>query len=75
MIPFWAWSWLLMAVGLTGLYISGSRSKWGWCVSILSECLWIAYALDSGQPGFIVAAFAYIAVDARNFLNWHRRTV
>lgn len=69
-IPFWAWSYLLTAVGLVGLYAAGSKKSWGWLVGLGAQGLWIAYALVTGQYGFLISAFAYGFVYARNFRAW-----
>lgn len=70
LIPFWLWSWVLTAVGVFGLFVAGSKRKWGWSVGIGAQVLWVAYALDSGQYGFLVSAAAYGWVYTRNFLRW-----
>lgn len=71
MIPVW-WSILLTAVGVTGLWLAGRNSKWGWAVGLGAQGLWIAYAVATGQWGFLASAGAYGFVYARNFVRWHR---
>jgi hypothetical protein len=66
------WSWLLTAVGVTGLYLAGRKSKVGWAVGFGAQALWIAYAVATRQWGFIVSACAYGWVYARNWLRWRR---
>lgn len=70
-MPFWAWSWLLTAVGVTGLWVAGSRSKWGWAIGLGAQALWLTYAVVTGQYGFIVGCLFYGSMYARNFLKWH----
>ena len=70
MIPYEWWSWILMLVGVTGIFLTGRRIKWGWLISVLAECLWILYAIATGQYGFIVAAIAYGVIDLINFRRW-----
>lgn len=72
LIPFWAWSWLLTSVGITGLFLAGSKKKIGWALGIAVQVLWIAYALATEQLGFVVSALVYAGVYARNWLRWHR---
>ncbi|GGK38139.1 hypothetical protein GCM10010124_33700 [Pilimelia terevasa] len=60
------WSWLLTAVGVTGLYLAGRNSWTGWAVGLASQLLWLAYSVTTGQWGFLVSVFAYGAVHARN---------
>jgi hypothetical protein len=42
----------------------------GWAVAIANEALWIAYAVDTRQYGFIAGALLYMVVFARNWLRW-----
>lgn len=60
------WSYGLAAIGITGLLLAGSKRKVGWAIGFGAQILWIAYALATDQPGFLVSAFAYGFVYARN---------
>lgn len=64
------WSWLLTAVGVTGLYFAGRKRALGWAIGLSAQLLWLAYALSTRQYGFLVSAFAYGWVYARNFRAW-----
>lgn len=66
------WSWILAAVGVTGIFFVGRKTIWGWLILVVNECLWIAYAIITKQYGFIVAAIAYTIVYVRSFLHWRR---
>jgi hypothetical protein len=66
------WSWLLAAVGVTGIYFVGRKTIWGWLVLLINECIWIAYALATDQYGFIFMATAYSAVYVKSYLHWRR---
>lgn len=65
-----AWSWLLTAVGVFGLYLAGRRNRAGWAVGLGAQSLWLTYAITTRQWGFIVSAGAYGWVYARNWLRW-----
>lgn len=64
------WSWLLSAVGITGVYLAGERRRIGWAIGVGVQILWIAYACSTRQWGFIVAALGYGAMNLRNFRAW-----
>lgn len=64
------WSWLLGAVGTTGLFFLGKKNIWAWLVLIFNECLWLVYATVTRQFGFYLASAAYIAVYVKNFRTW-----
>jgi len=61
-----------MAVGVTGLWLAGRKSAAGWAIGLGAQVLWIAYAIVTRQWGFIVSAFAYGTVYARNWVRWRR---
>ncbi|NBR24091.1 MAG: hypothetical protein EBU08_10040 [Micrococcales bacterium] len=69
------WSWILAAVGVTGIYFVGRKTIWGWLVLLTNECIWIAYAFATDQYGFIFMATAYSAVYIRSYLHWRREEV
>ena len=64
------WSWSLTAVGVTGLWIAGRGYWWAWLIGLFAQVLWLTYALATKQYGFIVSAFAYGFVYARNAHHW-----
>ncbi len=68
----WWWSWLLMTVGIVGLYLSGSHKSTGWLIGLGAQVLWFTYALSTQQHGFMVSSLAYGSVYLRNYLRWRR---
>ena len=64
------WSWLLTAVGVTGLYFAGRKRSLGWAIGLGAQVLWVAYALTTDQYGFLVSAGAYGWIYAKNFRAW-----
>lgn len=66
----WWWSYLLMIVGVMGLWLAGRKSVWGWAVGLGAQGLWLVYAMVTQQWGFIVSALAYGWVYANNYLKW-----
>jgi hypothetical protein len=64
------WSWLLSAIGISGMVAIGYKKWWSFSILIVAECLWIAYSLSTKQYGFIMGATAYITVHAINMRRW-----
>jgi hypothetical protein len=64
------WSWVLAAIGVTGIFLVGRKTIWGWLILCVNECLWIAYALATDQYGFIAMAIAYAAVYIKSYIHW-----
>ncbi|MFJ4551092.1 hypothetical protein ACIP4X_18005 [Streptomyces sp. NPDC088817] len=57
-------------MGITGLYFAGRRRALGWAIGLGAQALWLVYAVTTHQWGFLVSAFAYGGVYAKNFLSW-----
>jgi len=68
------WSLTLTSVGVLGLWLAGQRNLYGWMVGLGAQLLWVVYAVDSGQYGFLVSAAAYGTVYGRNTARWLRET-
>ena len=68
------WSWLLTAVGVTGLYFAGRKRALGWGIGLSAQVLWVGYAISTEQYGFLASACAYGWVYAKNFLAWRRES-
>lgn len=68
----WWWSWLLASIGVTGLWVAGNKSQWGWIIGLSAQALWITYAIATSQWGFLFSAFAYGFVQARNLIKWRK---
>lgn len=66
------WSWLLAAIGVTGIFFVGKKTVWGWLILLSNEFIWIAYAITTKQYGFIISALAYAAVYIRSYIHWKR---
>lgn len=71
MIPQY-WSWLLAAIGVTGLWLAGSHRLIGWQIGLGVQTLWITYAIITQQWGFIASALAFGTVNLRNLIKWKR---
>jgi len=66
------WSWVLAAVGTTGIFFLGRKSIWAWLILIFNEILWTTYSLITHQYGFIVASVGYVIVYLRNYREWRK---
>jgi len=70
-----AWSWVLAAIGVTGIFFVGRKVIWAWLLLLFNELLWIIYAVTTKQYGFIVAALAYGVVYIRSYIHWSKDKV
>jgi hypothetical protein len=66
------WSYVLAAIGVTGIFFVGRKTIWGWLILCLNECLLIIYAVTTKQYGFIFAAIAYGIVYIKSYMLWRK---
>jgi nicotinamide riboside transporter PnuC len=69
------WSYILAAIGVTGIFFVGRKTIWGWHILLVNEALWITYAIITKQYGFILSAIAYAAVYVRSYIHWSKEPV
>lgn len=67
------WSYVLAPFGLAGMIMAGRKNRWGWMLSIFTQVLWVTYALNTAQYGFIIGSVSYGAVYLKNFLGWGKK--
>jgi len=59
------WSWALSSIGLLSLWQITKFDRKGFLTGLAVEVLWLWYAFDSKQWGFLPAAFVY------GWFYWH----
>jgi hypothetical protein len=64
------WSWGLSAIGVVGLLMVGHKNWRGYLVGIATECLWVAYSIQTRQYGFIFGSTVYISAYLFNINKW-----
>lgn len=67
------WSYVLAAVGITGLLIAARRPKIGWWFNIAAQMLWISYAIATRQWGFLGSSAGYTFAYIRLLRAAHRK--
>jgi hypothetical protein len=66
------WGWVLSSLGVLGMILAGKKRWEGWAIGLVSEGLWMVYAIVTHQLGFVLGALAYGGVFTKNLLSWKR---
>ena len=61
--------WGLVVGGVTGTFLAGLGARCGWLIMLGMQPLWIAYALVTGQYGFVLGSVAYAGAQVNGYLR------
>ena len=61
--------WLLVAGGVAGTFLAGVGRRWAWLILFGLQPVWIAYALATGQPGFVLGSLAHAGAQLNGWLR------
>jgi hypothetical protein len=68
------WTWLLTGLQVFALWGAGTKQRWGWLLGAAVQPPWIAYALLTGQLGFIPGCVISGVVQTYSFLRGQARS-
>ena len=71
MIESWV-QWVLATRNVGSAYLSGKRNKWGWALLVVTQLLFVAYAIATSQYGFLLQNVAMAAIGVVNYVKWMR---
>lgn len=63
------WPWLLTGLQVLALWAAGAQHRSGWLLGAAAQPPWIAYAILSGQLGFIPGCAVSAVVQVHAFLR------
>jgi len=69
-----AWvPWLLAFGNVLSALLVGRGKRSGWGVMMVTQPAFVAYALITGQPGFMLQNIAMQGIASKNYLTWSSR--
>jgi len=64
------WSFVLAALGIAQIILTGEKIRHGWLVGVLTSILWFIYGVTTQQYGFLISAVVFGVIHFRNWLSW-----
>jgi hypothetical protein len=61
--------WALVVGGVAGTFLAGAGVRCGWLILLGLQPVWIAYALVTGQYGFMLGSIAYAGAQVNGYLR------
>lgn len=64
------WSWILAALGIAQLIMTGRLMRSGWIVGLITSITWATFALVTGAYGFLVSSAVFASIHIYNWRKW-----
>lgn len=61
------------AVGLIGFYFTAKKQAFGWLIGIISQLMWVVYALQVHDLQILFPSAVYTGVYIYCFVSWVRK--
>ena len=71
-MQYYGFDWLAMVCGLSGMYLLGSKSKYGFVFFMISSSSWITVGIFVNSLPLICGSSISFILQIRGLLNWHR---
>lgn len=71
MMKYYGFDWLAMVCGFCGMYLVGSKNKYGFVVFMMSSSSWIVVGIMVNSFPLIFGSSMAIALQIRGLLNWN----
>jgi len=65
--------WLATLCGLTGVYLIGSRNRFGFLVMMLASTSWFTVGILIGSLPLMLGSIVFFCLHVRGWRNWRRQ--
>ena len=65
--------WLATICGLTGVYLIGSKNRYGFLVMMIASLSWMTVGFLIESLALIVGSAVFFALHVRGWRNWRRQ--
>lgn len=73
-MQYYGFDWLAMVCGLTGMYLLGSKSKFGFFFFMIGSSSWIMVGFLVNSIPLICGSSMSLILQIRGLLNWYRES-
>ena len=71
-MDFYGIDWLATIAGLTGVYLIGSKNRYGFLVMMLASLSWMTVGFLIGSLALILGSTVFFGLHVRGWINWRR---
>lgn len=71
-MQYYGFDWLAMVGGVSGMYLLGSRSKYGFVCFMVGSSCWITVGFLVNSPPLMFGSLVNLILQIRGLINWRR---
>jgi nicotinamide riboside transporter PnuC len=64
--------WLATVAGLTGVYLIGSKNRYGFLIMMIASLSWMTVGFLIGSLALILGSGVFFALHVRGWMKWQR---
>jgi nicotinamide riboside transporter PnuC len=64
--------WLATVAGLTGVYLIGSKNRYGFLVMMVASLSWLTVGIFIGSLPLMLGSVVFFCLHMRGWFNWKR---
>ncbi len=64
--------WLATVAGLSGVYLIGSKNKYGFLIMMVASISWMSVGFMIGSLALILGSAVFFSLHVRGWLSWKR---
>ena len=65
--------WLATVCGLTGVYLIGSKNRYGFLIMMIASLSWMTVGFMIQSLALIVGSVVFFGLHVRGWINWRKR--
>ncbi len=69
---FYGIDWLATACGLTGVFLLGNKSKYGFLIFMVASASWVTFGFLTGSYAVILGSSTFFFMHLRGWIKWRR---
>ena len=66
--------WLATIAGLTGVYLIGSKNRFGFLVMMVASTSWLTVGVLIASLPLVLGSIVFFCLHLRGWINWRRQT-
>lgn len=71
-MQFYGVDWIATVAGLTGVYLIGSKNKFGFLIMMVASLSWMAVGFMIGSLALILGSTVFFSLHVRGWLKWNQ---